>query len=63
MNTYECLSVCEALDLLSAWPQINRLLTSTAVLFGGDLAEEEAAEELRREDAQLIKRVLVLAPN
>lgn len=49
--------------MLSSWPQTNRLLTSTAVLFGGDLVEEEAAEELRREDVQLIKRVLVLAPN
>lgn len=60
MDTCECLCVCEPLYLLSLWSQTNRLLTSTAFLFRGDLVEEEAAEELRREDVQLIKRVLVL---
>lgn len=63
MNTYECISVCEALNLLSSWPHTNRILNSRAVLFRSDLAEEEAAEELRRETVQLIKRVLILAPN
>lgn len=45
--------------LLSSWSQTSRLLTSVAVLFRGDLVEEKAAEALRREDIQLIKRVLV----
>lgn len=63
MNKSKYLSVCEAVYSLSSWSQTNRFLNSTAILFGGYLVEEEAAEELRREDVQLIKRVLVLAPN
>lgn len=63
MNKFEYLSVCEALCLLSSWSQTNSFLNSTAILFGAYLVEEEAAEGLRREDVQLIKRVLVFALN
>lgn len=48
------------------YPDGLRLIDSSTLqqfLFGGQLVEEGAAEELRREDVQLIKRVLVLASN
>lgn len=48
------------------YPDGLRLTDSSTLqqfLFGGQLVEEGAAEELRREDVQLIKRVLLLASN